>query len=208
MTFQLSCSAWSASRIDPAHALGVLDEEGAVVWGANQNPGIDWSGVPAGTQSLALICCDSDAPQDGSQANQAGVEIPKTAARGPFYHWVLVNIPLHLAGIPVGALSNAVETGGKAYGETPYGVQGVNDYTQWFADDEAMQGHYGGYDGPCPPWNDALVHRYTLSLYALDTVLDLSGPFTATEALAAMAGHVLAESSLCSRYALNPKAVD
>lgn len=208
MTFQLHCPAWASTRIDSAYAFGMLDAQGEVVWGGNQNPAIDWSGLPEGTASLALICCDPDAPQDGSQANQAGVLIPATAARGPFYHWVLVNTPVGLDGIPIGALSSGVKTGGKAFGETPYGQQGVNDYTKWFASDQAMQGYYGGYDGPCPPWNDALAHRYILTLYALDALLDLSGPFTGSDVLAAMQGHVLAESSLCCRYALNPKAAD
>ena len=31
-----------------------------------------------------------------------------------------------------------------------------------------MFGDYYGYDGPCPPWNDELVHRYVFTLYALD----------------------------------------
>ena len=43
-----------------------------------------------------------------------------------------------------------------------------------------MSGDYFGYDGPCPPWNDALVHRYVFTLYALDVAtLGLQGPFTA-----------------------------
>ena len=42
-----------------------------------------------------------------------------------------------------------------------------------------MSGDYFGYDGPCPPWNDALVHRYVFTLYALDVAtLGLQGPFT------------------------------
>ena len=55
--------------------------------------------------------------------------------------------------------------------------QGVNSYTSWFASDHDMSGDYFGYDGPCPPWNDALVHRYVFTLYALDVAtLACKGP--------------------------------
>ena len=30
------------------------------------------------------------------------------------------------------------------------------------------RGNYFGYDGPCPPWNDAIPHHYVFTLYALD----------------------------------------
>ena len=46
--------------------------------------------------------------------------------------------------------------------------QGINDYTGWFAGDKDMAGNYFGYDGPCPPWNDEIPHRYVFTLYALD----------------------------------------
>ncbi len=58
---------------------------------------------------------------------------------------------------------------GKAGPATPQGTrQGINDYTGWFASDHDMNGDYYGYDGPCPPWNDSIVHRYVFTLYALD----------------------------------------
>ena len=31
-----------------------------------------------------------------------------------------------------------------------------------------MSGDYFGYDGPCPPWNDSIVHHYVFTVYALD----------------------------------------
>ena len=34
-------------------------------------------------------------------------------------------------------------------------------------DDKKLAGTYAGYDGPCPPWNDARPHRYIFTLYAL-----------------------------------------
>ena len=68
-----------------------------------------------------------------------------------------------------------------------------------------MGGDYAGYDGPCPPWNDERLHHYRFTLYALDVpTLGLSSAFGGPEALAAMEGHVLAESSWTGTYTLNP----
>ncbi len=68
-----------------------------------------------------------------------------------------------------------------------------------------MAGSYGGYDGPCPPWNDTILHHYVFTVYALDTAcLGLNGTFSCREALQAMEGHVLAEGSYTGTYTLNP----
>jgi len=68
-----------------------------------------------------------------------------------------------------------------------------------------MEGTYRGYDGPCPPWNDSIVHHYTFTLYALDVEsLPVTGNFTAADVRKAMEGHVLAEASLTGTYSLNP----
>jgi len=81
----------------------------------------------------------------------------------------------------------------------------VNEYAGWFASDAEMAGDYFGYDGPCPPWNDTLVHHYVFTLYALDIErLDVQGKFTGKHVLDAMRGHILAESSVTGRYTLNP----
>lgn len=44
--------------------------------GENISPSLEWSGIPAGTQQLALICHDPDAP------------LPQG-----FTHWLIYNIP-------------------------------------------------------------------------------------------------------------------
>jgi phosphatidylethanolamine-binding protein (PEBP) family uncharacterized protein len=49
------------------------------------------------------------------------------------------------------------------------------------------------------------VHRYIFTLYALDIArLPVDGKFTGQQALAAMRGHILAETSIVSLYTLNP----
>ena len=55
-----------------------------------------------------------------------------------------------------------------------------------------------GYGGPAPPDRE---HRYTLKVYALDTVLDLKRGFRLNELYFAMQGHVLAHAKLIGLYA-------
>ena len=82
---------------------------------------------------------------------------------------------------------------------------GINDYTQWFADDAEMQGDYYGYDGPCPPWNDSIVHHYVFTLYALDVPRSpVDGRFRGSDVIAAIARHVLESARLTGTYSLNP----
>lgn len=68
-----------------------------------------------------------------------------------------------------------------------------------------MAGQYFGYDGPCPPWNDSLLHHYIFTLYALGVArCPVDGAFNGAQLRAALAGHVLAQASLTGTYTLNP----
>ena len=95
---------------------------------------------------------------------------------------------------------------GKPGPAAPRGArQGINDYTGWFAGDKDMAGNYFGYDGPCPPWNDELRHRYVFTLYALDVAqCAVSGTFKGPDVLNAIRGHVLGQAQLTGVYSLNP----
>ena len=94
---------------------------------------------------------------------------------------------------------------GKPTGKTSNGCRGINDYTGFMAGDPEMKGNYGGYDGPCPPWNDEIVHHYVFTVYALDLPsLNLPDLFTGQDALKAMQGHVLGSARLTGTYSLNP----
>ncbi|THA29235.1 phospholipid-binding protein, partial [Streptomyces sp. A1136] len=85
---------------------------------------------------------------------------------------------------------------------------GLNDYTSWFAGDGDMSGDYFGYDGPCPPWNDAIAHRYIFTLYAIDQEqLTVTGKFTGTDVHNALQGHVLAQAAITGTYTLNPDLI-
>ena len=74
--------------------------------GADTSPPLQWSAVPAGTRSLALIMDDPDAPDPAA---------PKMT----WVHWVLYNIPVESQG-----LSEAI-----APSNLPSGtLQGLNDW--------------------------------------------------------------------------------
>ena len=68
-----------------------------------------------------------------------------------------------------------------------------------------MGGVYGSYDGPCPPWNDSIVHHYHFTVYALDVeTLGLSGEFGGDDVRQAIEGHVLAQAEHVGTYSMNP----
>ncbi len=176
-------------------------------FGGNRNPQLAWEDVPAGTESFALLCIDTDAPTDGALVADEGTPIPDAHPRGEFVHWVVADIPANTRGIPAGSCSDGVTRQGKDAGLDAGGRRGKNDFTGWFAGDAAMGGHYFGYDGPYPPAHDLRVHRYFFRLFALDVEsLDLPDAFTAGDVFQAMRGHLLAEAATYGTYTLNPAA--
>ena len=207
MRFSVHIDAWPhGAAIPPRFAFsqpGTPDSPFAP--SDNVSPAIRWANAPAGTRSFALICHDPDVPSSGEDVNQAGKVVPASLPRVDFFHWVLVDIPAAVSGLDEGAGGRGITARGKPVGATAQGVTGRNDYTGWFAGDADMGGTYGGYDGPCPPWNDSIVHHYHFTVYALDVAtLGLQGAFSGQDALAAMQGHVLARASHMGTYSMNP----
>jgi Raf kinase inhibitor-like YbhB/YbcL family protein len=149
---------------------------------------------------------DTDVPTRPDDVNQEGRFVPASLPRAEFYHWVMVDLPPSVQEIAAGSCSEGITPRGKQSPAGPAGSrQGLNDYTQWFAGDADMGGRYFGYDGPCPPWNDELLHHYHFMLYATDLErCPLEGAFTGPQVRAALAGHVLAEARLTGTYSLNP----
>jgi len=172
----------------------------------NRNPTLVWSDLPEGTRSLALICHDPDAPTNIEDINQEGRTIPAAQPRGRFYHWVLVELSPQLGAVRAGEFSEGMSRHDKQGPEARHGArQGLNSYNEWFARDPEMAGKYFGYDGPCPPWNDTIPHRYVFTLYALDVErCPVEGEFRAADVLAAIDGHVLATASITGLYTMNP----
>lgn len=78
--------------------------------GKDISPPLAWTGVPAGTRSLALICDDPDAPDPAKP-------------RMTWVHWVLYNLPVTASGLPeaVKALPPGTREGKNDWKRTGYG---------------------------------------------------------------------------------------
>ena len=96
---------------------------------------------------------------------------------------------------------------GKNGPTAPQGLRhGKNDYTGWFAGDADMEGEYFGYDGPCPPWNDSIVHRYVFTVYALDVEqLPTEGDLSGAALVGLIRANALDSASITVSYTLNPR---
>lgn len=201
-----SSSFENNSPIPARYAFCALDDNDEVQMGDNVSPAFNWRELPDETQSLVLICHDPDVPSQPDDVNKEGRTVPEDLPRIDFYHWVLVDLSPELEGLDEGDFSDGVTERGKDGPEGPHGTrQGLNDYTNWFAEDEDMSGDYYGYDGPCPPWNDSIVHHYHFTLYALDVdEAPVEDTFTGDEVLEAIEDHVLDEARVVGLYSLNP----
>jgi Raf kinase inhibitor-like YbhB/YbcL family protein len=74
--------------------------------GGNNSPPLEWHGVPPGTQSLALIVDDPDAPS------------------GTFVHWLLYDIPPSLSELKEGVIAAPHLPGGLRQGRNGFGAVG------------------------------------------------------------------------------------
>jgi hypothetical protein len=205
---KLWSDSWiNGERIPSKYAAGTLGADGTPTFSDNVNPHLAWSEVPAGTQSLALICHDFDVPSRGDDVNQPGREVPADLPRVDFFHWVLVDLPAALNEIREGEFSRGFSPRGKPGPAAPHGArQGLNDYTGWFAGDPRMAGQYFGYDGPFPPFNDSLVHHYVFTLYALAVPrVPLEGAFTGAQVREAIYPFVRGEATWSGTYTLNKR---
>jgi Raf kinase inhibitor-like YbhB/YbcL family protein len=206
----ISRSFENGRRIPARFAFGKYDPASHIALSENLNPHFEWSELPNGTRSLALVMHDPDVPSRPDDVNKEGKVVSAELPRVEFFHWALVDLKPQPNAIQEGEFSRGVTARGKQGPEGPRGTrQGLNNYTQWFASDEQMRGDYFGYDGPCPPWNDKLLHHYHFTLYALDVErCPVSGKFTAEDVRKAVRGHVLGQASIMGTYATNPEVKD
>jgi len=99
----------------------------------------------------------------------------------PWVHWVIYRVPADAKG-----LKEAVPTT-EELAEPQGALQGKNSSGSV------------GYSGPMPPRGHG-VHHYHFKLYALDVKLDLKPGLDKPALLAAMRGHVLAETEIVGTY--------
>lgn len=123
--------------------------------------------APVNTKSFAVWLIDYDA-------------VPVSGF--PWIHWNIANIPGDTTEIPEDV--ERTQAIAMTLGNNANAGHFVN------ASDPLIA---MGYVGPQPPNAD---HAYTLTVFALDTELDLKPGFWLNEARHAMAGHILAETSL------------
>jgi Raf kinase inhibitor-like YbhB/YbcL family protein len=187
-------------------ALGIPADSAPMQLGQNRNPHLQWSEIPDGVKSLVLVCVDPDVPTVADDVNQEGRVISASLPRTDFCHWAMVDIAPVDGDLAEGTCSEGVTVGGKQNPTGPANSrQGVNDYTNFLAGDTDMSGVYRGYDGPCPPWNDEILHHYHFILYATDLGrCPVDEDFTLADLREAIEGHVLAEATLIGTYSLNP----
>jgi hypothetical protein len=194
--------------IPTQNAFGKHDPEQHMTLADNYSPHIAWSELPEGTKSLVLLCHDADAPSSAEDVNQESKTVPASLSRVDFYHWVLIDIPADGSPLKEGEFSDQVTLKGKEGPLAPRGLRrGINNYTDFLAGNPDMAGTYWGYDGPCPPWNDELIHRYYFTLYALDIEkCPVEGQFRGEDVLKAIEGRTLDKAQFMGTYTINPDA--
>ena len=147
---------------------------------SNASPYLGWEGAPEGTQSYAIVAEDVDAEE------------------GEFAHWLIWGIPADLTELSAGASGSG--------GLPPGSVEGVNGFEST------------GWRGPCPPprvigstsvsagvnrvtpSTGIRSHLYLISVYALDTQLELDSSAEMPDLLRAIDGHILAGGTLETKY--------
>ncbi|HSL10555.1 MAG TPA: YbhB/YbcL family Raf kinase inhibitor-like protein [Actinomycetota bacterium] len=212
MAFVLESSSIADGRpIPEAHAVATPTTDGrAEIAGADRSPHLRWSGEPDGTRSFAVSVVDPDVPADRTRMGVEDLVLGDEEPRVDFAHWLLVDIPSGVHEIAEGDGGDGFVPHGRPPGRTPFGgVEGQNGYRGLFEGNADLEGTYGGWDGPFPPWNDEIVHRYRVTVHALDVAsVGLEPGFTLDAFREAIDGHVLAEATLEPTYTLNPSLRD
>jgi Raf kinase inhibitor-like YbhB/YbcL family protein len=208
MAMTLESSSIADGRpIPETHAVHVPTPDGRSAFGgSDRSPHLRWSGEPEGTRSFALSIVDPDVPADRTRMGVEDLPLGDDESRVDFAHWLVVDIPPDVHELPEGAGGDGfVAHGRPADPPTPGAVTGQNGYRGLFEGNADLEGTYGGWDGPFPPWNDQVVHRYFTTVYALDVdSVGLEPAFTLDEFRAAIEGHVLDEAQIVPTYTLNP----
>ncbi|KAL5708478.1 hypothetical protein ACHQM5_019270 [Ranunculus cassubicifolius] len=133
--------------------------------GTHQSPPLEWYGIPQGTKSLALVVEDLD----GGEPD--GPKVPRV-------HWLVLNIPPSLKGLPLGF-------SGKEMGGDYVGVkEGIN----WTSPEMFSHGH-----------------RFQFKIIALDDNIHLRNQVTKEKLLEVIQGHVLGEAVLMAVSELSPQ---
>ena len=203
-----STSMADGEPIPETYAVATPTADGkAEMAGRDLSPDLRWSGEPEGTRSFAISVVDPDVPADRNRMGVEGLSLGGDEPRVEFAHWLVVDIPVRVHQLPEGAGGDGFVAHGKPPEPPAAGaVTGQNGFRGLFEGNPDLEGTYGGWDGPFPPWNDEQVHHYVTTVFALD--VDSAGlrpGFTLEEFRAAIDGHVLDEGRIVPIYTLNPR---
>ncbi|MGL4991388.1 MAG: YbhB/YbcL family Raf kinase inhibitor-like protein [Sarcina sp.] len=162
--------------IDPQYGAASKDKLGAMPL---ESIPLSWSGAPSTAKSYALTIIDYDT-------------VPILGF--PWIHWIACDIDPSITSLPANA-STSMST---------KMMQGYNSYANGFPLDlkglagfqvpRANAYHYGG----MVPVN--FPHKYTMKVYALDTMLNLKQGFGLNDLLNAMEGHIVGEGVVYGTY--------
>ncbi|MGL4655204.1 MAG: YbhB/YbcL family Raf kinase inhibitor-like protein [Sarcina sp.] len=162
--------------IDPQYGAASKDKLGAMPL---ESIPLNWSGAPASTKSYAVTIIDYDT-------------VPIMGF--PWIHWVTSDIASTITSLPANASTTMASNM----------VQGINSYANGYPLDlvslkgfqvpRANASHYGG----MVPVNFA--HKYTMTVYALDSTLNLKEGYGLNDLYSAMEGHIVGEGTLYGTY--------
>ncbi|MGL4848425.1 MAG: YbhB/YbcL family Raf kinase inhibitor-like protein [Clostridium sp.] len=140
---------------------------------------LEWSGAPASTKSYAITLIDYDT-------------VPIMGF--PWIHWIASDIPTNVTSLPANAsttMANNMVQGVTSYANGyPLQLNGLKGFQ--VPRDKAY--HYGG----MVPVN--FPHKYTMTVYALDTTLNLKAGFGLNDLYNAMEGHIVGEGVVYGTY--------
>jgi len=153
--------------------------------GENVSPPLAWSGAPTGTQSFALVLVDPDVPWGETVPVYGEMPPPGTQPADHFIHWIVTGIPSGTTSLPEGASPGNMPAG-TIEPRTSFGLFG---------------GEANQYGGPAPP-PGTKAHAYRFVLYALDvaSVPGVTAESDFAAVTSAMAGHVLAATTLTGYF--------
>lgn len=172
----ISSSGIKEGIIDPQYGAASKDKLGAMPL---ESIPLQWSGAPSTTKTYAITIVDNDT-------------VPIMGF--PWIHWVVADIPSDTTMLPANAsttMTESIKQGVTSFADG-YPLNLVT--LKGFQVPREKAFHYGG----MVPVN--FPHKYTMTVYALDTALNLENGFGLNDLYNAMEGHVVGEGVVYGIY--------
>jgi len=171
MTLVLESSAIKGGYLEDKYGICTRDADDIAEGVPQRSFPLRWGNVPDGTESLSLVFIDYDNVKD------EGV---------PWIHWLVAGISADIRFIDENISRSEADI-----------IQGRNSWAMPYAPygniSEDIICHYGG---PAPTG----IHKYELTLFALDRVSDLHNGFYYNEMRDSMTGHIIEKQKISMYY--------